>query len=59
MSKICPLFFSSAADLEDFECRPDKCAWAYDGGCAVTTLARCLDGINEKGIIAWIEKEEE
>ena len=59
MSKVCPLFFASGADLDDFECRPDLCAWAYEDGCAVTTLARCLDGLNEKDIIAWIEKEEE
>lgn len=59
MSKACPLLFASACSDIEYECRPDKCAWAYEGGCAVTTLARCLDGLNEKGIIAWIEKEEE
>ena len=25
--KICPLLFASSADIEDFECRPDRCAW--------------------------------
>lgn len=64
MSKICPLFFASGADLEEFDCRPDRCAWAFDGGCAVTAIARRLDEINgslddldEHGIGAWIEKE--
>lgn len=45
MSRVCPLMFTSTADLEDFICRPDKCAWAYNGGCAITALAQRLDAI--------------
>lgn len=45
MDKICPLFFSSPADLEDFECRPDRCAWAYNGGCALVKIADALAGL--------------
>lgn len=41
--KICPLFFASTADLEDFMCRPDRCAWAYEGGCAITSIAQSLE----------------
>lgn len=56
MSKVCPLFFAGTAGMEEFECRPDRCAWAYDGGCAITVLARALDGLNESGIITWPEE---
>ncbi len=48
MSKICPLFFTSTADLEEFECRPDRCAWAYENRCAVTALARFLDKLSQE-----------
>lgn len=59
MDKICPLLFASACSDIEFECRPDRCAWAYEGGCAITTLAGALDGLNDNGIIAWCEKEED
>lgn len=54
-SKICPLFFASAVTEIELGCRPDRCAWAYSGGCAITTIARCLDDLNERGIITWPE----
>lgn len=56
-NRICPLFFSSGADLEEFECRPDRCAWAYGGKCAMLTLARCLDDMVENGVAVWPEPE--
>ena len=45
MSKICPLFFSSSADLEEFVCRPDRCAW-WDIDrecCALVSIAYSLN----------------
>lgn len=57
-SKICPLFFASPVNEIELECRPDRCAWAHDGGCALVTIARCLDGLNEHGIIVWPESEQ-
>ncbi len=57
--KICPLFFASPVDEIEMECRPDRCAWAHDGECAVLTIAKSLDGLNDNGIIAWLEKEED
>lgn len=57
--KICPLLFASACSDIEYECRPDRCAWAYEGECAMLTIARSMDGLNEKGIIAWVETEGE
>ena len=50
MDKICPLFFSSSADLDDYVCRPDRCAWAYNGGCALVMIADALAGLKMTGI---------
>ena len=55
--KICPLFFASPVNEIEFECRPDRCAWAYEGGCAITSIARSLDGLNGDGIIVWPEED--
>ena len=51
--KICLLFFSSGADLDEFECRPDRCAWAYEGGCAFVSIARSLDSLDTGGITTY------
>lgn len=47
--KICPLFFASPIDDIEMECRPDRCAWAYDGGCAMTAIAAALNALTEEG----------
>lgn len=57
MSRICPLFFASAVNEIEVECRPDKCAWAYGGGCAVVALAARLDDIAENGVTVCPEQE--
>ena len=46
MSKICPLLFASAADIEDFECRPDRCAW-WDRLAGTCCLVSGADNIRE------------
>lgn len=48
--------FVSTADLENFDCYPHKCAWAYEDGCAVVTLARCLDDLDKNGIVTCPEE---
>lgn len=54
-SKICPLFFaSSVADIE-MECRPDRCAWAYEGSCALVAIARSLNRIDSEGVTVYEE----
>lgn len=52
--KICPLMASVPLGAKP-DCLGDRCAWAYSGGCAITTIARCLDDLNEHGIITWPE----
>lgn len=56
--KICPLFFASPVDDIEMVCRPDRCAWAFDGYCAVIAIARSLDDLNEHGIITWPEDKQ-
>lgn len=56
MNKVCPLFFASAVSEIELECRPDKCAWAYRGGCAVVALAACLDDIARNGVTVCLEQ---
>lgn len=46
--RVCPLFFSSTANLEEFVCRPDRCAWAYKGGCAIAAIACCLESMVDR-----------
>ena len=46
--RVCPLFFASTADLEDFVCRPDRCALAYDGTCSITSIAHSLESLQNK-----------
>lgn len=50
--RICPLFFSSGADLEEFECRPDRCAWWEEerGRCALVSIAQSLSSLDRDGI---------
>lgn len=43
--RVCPLFFASAADLEEFECRLDRCAWACNDTCAVVSIAASLNAL--------------
>lgn len=52
-TKICPLFFASVVSDIELECRPDRCAWAFDGGCAITAIAQSLDRLNESGIVVF------
>lgn len=51
MSKVCPLLFASPVDGIEWECRPDRCAWALGNGCAVVVIANCLDSLAEDGIV--------
>lgn len=52
-SKICPLFFASPVNDIELECRPDRCAWAYEGGCALVSIARSLDSLDTGGITTY------
>lgn len=52
-SKICPLFFASAVTEIEFECRPDRCAWAYEGDCAIVSIARSLDSLDTGGVTTY------
>lgn len=59
--KICPLLAlggSGCHTVHGINCKGDLCAWAYEGGCAITAIARGLDDLNEHGIIAWVEENE-
>lgn len=51
--KICPLFFSSAVNDIELECRPDRCAWVYEGGCALVSIARSLNSLDVSGITTY------
>lgn len=46
MNTVCPLFFQSAVENIELECRPDRCAWAFEGGCAITVIARSLSSMD-------------
>lgn len=52
-TKICPLFFASAVSDIELECRPDRCAWAYAGGCAIIAIAWALDSLDTNGITTY------
>lgn len=56
MSKICPLMFTSTADLEDFECRPNRCAWACGTDCALVAIAHALEELNDNGLDIYGEE---
>ena len=55
--KTCPLLAAGDPDHTPVSawCKGDRCAWAYSGGCAITTIVRCLVDLNEHGIITWPE----
>jgi len=55
--RICPLFFASPVSDIEMDCRPDRCAWAHDGECAMTAIAKSLEGLNDTAS-AWLEKED-
>lgn len=52
---ICPLFFTSAADLENFDCRPDRCAWSDGEACAIVRIAESLDALATNGVIKQLD----
>lgn len=54
-SKVCPLLFASACSDIEYECRPDRCAWAYRGGCVLTAIASALEDLTELGIVTYPE----
>lgn len=56
-SMFCPLLSLKPGPEANY-CETEKCAWAYGGHCAIVTIAQCLDGLNEHGIIVWPEDEQ-
>mgnify|MGYP007033172507 CR=1 FL=1 len=47
--KICPLLASVPLGAKP-DCLGNRCAWAYEGGCALVSIARSLDGLNMVGV---------
>ena len=50
--KICPLLAAGDPDHTPLsaQCKGARCAWAYEGGCALVSIARSLDGLNMVGV---------
>lgn len=53
--KTCPLLFAGAVNEIELECRPNLCAWAYEGRCALVSIAQSLDSMDRGDITAEME----
>lgn len=52
---ICPLLAIAGAGGTSGPavCLQERCAWAYEGGCALVSIARSLDSLDTSGIITY------
>lgn len=53
--KTCPLLAAGDPDHTPVSawCKGDRCAWAYDGHCAIVSIARSLDSLDTGGITTY------